>query len=93
MAAIRVLLVEDEGIICMMSAEALRDEGFDVTEACSGDDAAMLLDGHDVFDVLFTDVRMPGQLDGIDLALHARRQHPGLPVLVCLAMQRTSPAA
>ena len=82
MPAIRVLLVEDEGLIRMMVADCLSDEGFHVTEACDGDEAARLLDSAQGFDVLFTDVRMPGALDGIDVALQARRQHPGLPLLI-----------
>lgn len=82
MAAVRVLLVEDEGLIRMMTAEFLQDEGFEVTEAWDGDEAARLLDGPARFDVLFTDVRMPGVLDGIGVAMHARRRWATLPLLV-----------
>ena len=66
----------------MTTSEFLRDEGFDVTEAGNGDEAAQLLDGADRFDVLFTDVQMPGALDGIDLALCARRRDGLIPLLV-----------
>lgn len=82
MATARVLLVEDEPLIRLVTAEMLRDEGFEVFEAQHGDEACALLDDANDFDVLFTDVRMPGTLDGIDVALHARRRHPGIPVLV-----------
>lgn len=82
MAAPRVLLVEDETLIRLVMAEVLRDEGFEVVEAADGDEAFGLLDGPGAFDVLFTDVRMPGTLDGIDVALHARRRYPAIPVLV-----------
>ena len=82
MAAARILLVEDEGLVRMMTAEALRDEGFEVVEAASGDEAAKLLGGAPAFDVLLTDVRMPGLLDGVDLAVQARLQAPSIPVLV-----------
>lgn len=80
MAAARVLLVEDELFIRLVTAEVLRAEGF--VEARHGDEARALLDDPAGFDVLFTDVRMPGTLDGIDVALHARRRHPFIPVLV-----------
>jgi CheY-like chemotaxis protein len=80
--AVRVLLVEDEGVIRLVTAEILRDEGFEVIEAWDGREAARLLDGLDGVDVLFTDVQMPGTLDGIDVAVHARRRHPAIPVLV-----------
>ena len=82
MPAVRVLLVEDEGLIRMVTADYLRDEGFEVVEARDGDEAARLLDAPGGFDVLFTDVRMPGTLDGVDVAVRARRRHPELPVLV-----------
>ena len=78
----RVLLVEDEGLIRMVAAEALQDEGFEVVEAWDGEEAARLLDGPVSFDVLFTDVRMPGSLDGMDVAMHARRRYPAIPVLI-----------
>ncbi len=78
----RVLLVEDEGLIRLIMADFLRDEGFEVIEAWNGDEAVKLLDGPDNFDILFTDVRMPGTFDGIDVAALARRRHPALPVLV-----------
>jgi CheY-like chemotaxis protein len=80
--ATRVLLVEDEGVIRLVTGDALRDEGFEVIEAWNGDEGALMLDGPDHIDVLFTDVRMPGSLDGLDLAKLARRRFPTLPVLV-----------
>ena len=82
MAAVRVSLVEDEGLIRLVTSQILQDEGFKVVEAWNGDEAARLLDGPEGFDVLFTDVQMPGTLDGIDVVMHARRRHPGIPVLV-----------
>ena len=82
MSAVSVLLVEDEGLIRMMVADFLGGEGFQVTQARDGDEAARLLDTSRRFDILFTDVRMPGTLDGIDMARQARRQHPGLPLLI-----------
>lgn len=82
MATTRVLLVEDDDLVRLMAAEVLRDEGFEVVEAQDGDEAARLLDDPDGYDVLFTDVRMPGTLDGVDVAMHLRQRHPAIPVLV-----------
>ena len=76
----RVLLVEDEPIIREVMAELLEDAGFDVTATCTGDEAAILLAEQD-FTVLLTDITMPGHIDGIGLAEHAREAHPGLPVV------------
>jgi CheY-like chemotaxis protein len=70
--AARVLLVEDEGLICMVTAHYLEAEGFTVVEACDGDEAVRLLDGSGPFDVLFTDVQMPGKMDGLAVATHAQ---------------------
>jgi CheY-like chemotaxis protein len=80
--ALRVLLVEDEHLIRIVAAEMLRDEGFDVEEASSGDEAALRLMGPQFFDVLFTDVQMPGKMDGIHVALHARIHHPPIILIV-----------
>ena len=74
MRAVRVLLAEDEGLIRLITKQFLQENGFEVTEAWNGEEAARLLNGPDSFDVLFTDVRMPGSLDGIALAEHARRR-------------------
>ena len=74
--------MEDEATLRMVTSELLRDEGFDVTEARNGDEAARLLDASASFDVLFTDVRMPGILDGIDLATYARARYATIPLLV-----------
>jgi CheY-like chemotaxis protein len=82
MAVTRVLLVEDEGVVRLVAGDALQDEGFEVIEAWNGDEAAQILDSLHNIDVLFTDVRMPGSLDGVDLANLARRRFPTLPVLV-----------
>ena len=76
----RVLLVEDEPLIRETTAELLEDAGFDVTATCTGDEAAILLAEND-FAILLTDITMPGQIDGIGLAEHAREAHPGLPVV------------
>jgi CheY-like chemotaxis protein len=82
MTALRVLLVEDEDLIRLVTIETLQDEGFEVIEAWDGSEAARLLDGQNSFDVLFTDVQMPGTLDGIDVAMHARRRYPMIPVVI-----------
>lgn len=81
MAGIRILLVEDEELIRLLMAEVLADEGFEVTDAATADEAATLLDGPDGFDLLLTDVQMPGTLDGVALARRFRDRHPGGPVV------------
>ena len=81
MAEARVLLVEDEPLQREALAEILSAAGFVVTATCTGDEAAILFAECQEFDVLLTDIAMPGHTDGIGLAEHAREVHPGLPVV------------
>ena len=76
-----VLLVEDEVTIRMILAEALADAGFTVTEAASGEAALLLFDEAPAFDLLLTDVHMPGRVSGVDLACALRARWPAVPVV------------
>ena len=78
----RVLVVEDEDFVREVLAEVLASEGFDVTAAACGDEAAGLIDQPDRFDLLLTDVHMPGRLDGLAVATLARAKQPDLPIVV-----------
>jgi DNA-binding response OmpR family regulator len=77
----RVLVVEDEVLVRLILAETLQDEGFHVVEAATGDEAARLIDGPDGFDVVVTDIQMPGRLNGLHVGAHARRRHADIPVI------------
>ncbi len=76
-----VLLVEDEGLIRLTLAETLEDAGYTVVSAESGDAACDLLKERDAFDVLLTDIQMPGSADGIDVARDFHERHPDRPVV------------
>lgn len=78
----RVLLVEDEFLIRILVADHLRDAGFTVLEAMNGDEAISILSAGADIDLVFTDVRMPGDADGMDLLAFVRRTRPELPVLM-----------
>jgi CheY-like chemotaxis protein len=77
-----VLLVEDEPLLRAVSSERLRDEGLRVVEAPAAAHAIALLEQHPDIDVLFTDVNMPGPIDGVALASVARQLHPHLVVIL-----------
>ncbi|MBV9783295.1 MAG: response regulator [Acidisphaera sp.] len=81
MSGSRILIVEDEFLIRLTLAEALTDEGFEVSEAASGDEALALLEEEDGIELLLTDIQLPGTLDGIGLARAARKRAPDLPVI------------
>ena len=72
-----VLLVEDEDAVRMFSARALREKGYQVIEACNGEEALETINQGTSFDVLVTDVVMP-QMDGPELNKKAREIIPDL---------------
>jgi CheY-like chemotaxis protein len=81
MARERVLVVEDQNLVRIILAEVLNDEGFQVVEASTGDEAVVLIDCPDGFHAVVTDIHMPGERDGIAVGRHARRRHPAIPVI------------
>jgi len=81
MAGPKVLVVEDEFLIRLTLAEALSDEGFEVLEAATADEALGLVRNDDGIELLLTDIQLPGKLDGIGLAREARLHAPVLPVI------------
>jgi DNA-binding NtrC family response regulator len=76
------MVVDDEAIIRMILADELSDAGFKVIEADGGDSAVHLLESGTAADVVVTDVRMPGQYDGLALARWMATHRPGVPVIV-----------
>ena len=77
-----VLIVEDEMLIRMLLAEALRQADYEVVEAANGEEALSVLHASPDPDVLITDVRMPGAVDGFELAAYVRRSKPRLKVII-----------
>jgi CheY-like chemotaxis protein len=78
-----IFVVEDDRDVREVALAVIEGAGYRVIEATSGDDAYRLLLAHPdlPIDVLFTDVVMPGRLDGIDLANAARALRPWLQIL------------
>jgi len=76
-----VLLVEDELLVRELACEDLGDAGFEVTAASDGDEALALLREGRHFDLLFTDIRMPGETDGWQLAQEAKELLPAIKVI------------
>ena len=75
----RILVVEDDFLIRMMLREMLVEDGYDVVEAESGDQAITLFDAGVA--LLLTDMQLPGSLDGRALAARVRQLCPDLPVI------------
>jgi len=77
-----ILLVEDDAMVMEYASAQLASLGYRVTTAMNGEAALDILKTVDDIDLLFSDVIMPGQLSGFDLAAEARKQRPGLKILL-----------
>ena len=85
-----ILVVEDDVLVRMPIAHYLRDCGYKVIEAANGDEAVTVLTHQDtVIDLVFTDIEMPGALDGFGLAKWVREHRPGLDVILAGTLRRT----
>jgi CheY-like chemotaxis protein len=89
---ILVLVVEDERLIRMVVADALAEAGIVVVEAQNANEALRVL-GDKAIDVhvLFTDIHMPGHIDGLALAHHVREHWPWIGLLIASGL--ASPTA
>jgi CheY-like chemotaxis protein len=87
-----VLVVEDDTMVRMPIAEYLRDCGYRVLEAGSAREAIATMDGEGSVNVVFSDVRMPGNMDGFGLAEWFRSHHPDVPVLLTSGYHDGRPA-
>lgn len=77
-----VLLVEDEAIIRALLAEELRAAGFTVVEAGTADEAWSYLQGGGEADLIFSDVTMPGSMNGVELIRRVRAAYPALKTII-----------
>lgn len=77
-----VLIVEDESLIRMGIADYLTEVGFSVLEAANADQAIRLLESNPDISVVFTDIDMPGTMDGLRLAQAVRDRWPPVGIIV-----------
>jgi PAS domain S-box-containing protein len=77
----RVLVVEDNEEVGAFATQALRELGYETAWAMSAEEALSTLTTSHGFDIVFSDVVMPG-MNGIDMAREIRHRHPGLPVVL-----------
>jgi CheY-like chemotaxis protein len=76
-----VLIVEDEFLLRMNAAEMVGDAGFNVVEAGNADDAIAILEGRPDIRIVFTDIQMPGSMDGLKLARFVRGRWPPIKIV------------
>jgi CheY-like chemotaxis protein len=81
-AAGQALLVEDDDDVAALTSEMLSDLGWRVTRAASGEAALAVLATRSDIDFVFSDVMMPGGMNGLEMSRRARERNPDLPILL-----------
>ena len=77
-----VLIVEDEGLVRLLAADMLEDAGYAVLEAANADVAWRLLEERSDISVVFTDVDMPGSMNGLGLARRVAERWPHIRLVI-----------
>lgn len=86
-----VLFVEDHDALRFAVSNDLRDGGFNVISTVRAEEALAILRGPTIVDALLTDLRLPGLIDGWDIAEQARALRPDLPVIYASAYSYVTP--
>jgi CheY-like chemotaxis protein len=82
---IAVLIVEDEFLLRANAVDFMEESGFTVHEASNADEAIALLELHDDIRVVFTDIHMPGSMDGLKLVHYVRGRWPPIKLIITSA--------
>jgi two-component system, response regulator PdtaR len=77
-----VLIVEDEPLVRLRAVQEIESAGFTVIEASNADEAIAMLEDRNDIGVVFTDIQMPGSLDGLRLAHAVRNRWPPIKIIV-----------
>ena len=83
-----VLVVEDEPLLRMLAVEVVEEAGFTAIEARDADEAVVLLESRADITLLFTDIDMPGTMDGLKLAHAVRNRWAPIKILVVSGKER-----
>jgi two-component system, response regulator PdtaR len=82
MASLTVLVVDDELLIRMCAVDMFTEAGFNTVEASSADEAIALLEDRSDIRLVFTDIQMPGSMDGLALVAAIRKRWPPVRLIV-----------
>jgi two-component system, response regulator PdtaR len=86
-----VLVVEDEAMVRWATRDGIEDAGFQVYDARNADEAIALLEAHPDIGLIFTDVDMPGSMDGVRLAHFVRKRWPPVKIIVTSGFKNLTP--
>jgi CheY-like chemotaxis protein len=89
--SVQVLIVEDEPLVRMVARATLEDAGFELVEAATADEALRILAGTHEFAVVVSDIEMPGEMNGLELAWAIRTQWPKIAVVLTSGRQLPRP--
>ena len=78
----KVLVVEDEMLLRMRAVDIVEDAGFTAIEAMNADEALAILESRSDVDLLFTDIQMPGSMDGLKLAHAVYERWPSIKIIL-----------
>jgi len=86
-----VLVVEDEPFLRFLAADALEEKGFAVAEATNAENALRVLESRNDIMLVFTDIALPGELDGMDLVRQIQQRWPHIQLILTSGNQRPHP--
>jgi two-component sensor histidine kinase/DNA-binding NarL/FixJ family response regulator len=87
-----VLIVEDEMMLRMRAVDIVQDAGFHSVEAVNADEAMAILESRSDISLLFTDIQMPGSMDGLKLAHTVHNRWPGIKIILVSGQVKPSEA-
>jgi two-component sensor histidine kinase/CheY-like chemotaxis protein len=87
-----VLVVEDEMVLRMRAVDIVEDAGFTSVEAVNADEAIAILESRSDIDLLFTDIQMPGSMDGLKLAHAVHDRWPAIKIILVSGQVKPSDA-
>lgn len=85
-----VLVVEDEPLLRMMAIDLVEDAGFEAIEAADADEAVRILEARADIRIVFTDIDMPGSMNGMRLAAAVRDRWPPIEIIIVSGHVRLS---
>src|SRR3977135_4746702 len=92
-----VLVVEDEMVLRMRAVDIVEDAGFTAVQAVNADEALAILESRSDISLLFSDIQMPGSMDGLKLAYAVHDRWPSIKIILLFGRTKlpdaTSPVA
>jgi CheY-like chemotaxis protein len=86
----KVLVVEDEMVLRLRAVDIVEDAGFTPVQAINADEALSILESRSDISLLFTDIQMPGTMDGLKLAHAVRHRWPSIKIILVSGQVRPS---